>query len=204
MDLSAPMQAALETGIVSPHWILAISARDQDGEIQQVAFWTGDRFRIINLDGLEGGVGAWGCSPNVILAMSDPQFAAGLDVLTQRFTLWAGTQEIVDAIRSYDLSLVRAEVHLALLDEQRIIGTALAFAGFVDSAPVDEASGTVDLTIVSDVQDGVGKAGLRKSDASLRLRNPDDTGNAYADVAGSVKVIWGIAHDGQHVVSRPS
>lgn len=199
MDLSAPMQAALETGSISPRWILALAV---NGGTQRIAFWTGDRFREIVLDEFDG-MGTWDCYPNVILAMSDPQFAAGLDVLTQRFTLWAGTQEAVDAIRSYDLSLVRAEVHLALMDEQKIIGTTLAFQGYVDSAPIDEAAGTVELTIVSDVQDGVGKAGLRKSDASLRLRNPEDTGNAYADVAGSVKVIWGIAHDGQHVVSRP-
>lgn len=201
MELTPQMQAALESGVVVPRWILTLSAKDRDLGIEEsVAFWTGAGVRQIEL-----GEVAWTCYPNVILEMSEPTFASGLDVLTQRFTMWSGTREAMDAVRRYDLSLARAELHLALLDNggQAIIGTALVFQGFVDSAPINEASGTVELTVVADIQEGTGKAGLRKSDASLRLRSPDDTGAEYADIAGSVPVVWGVKHDGQHVVARP-
>lgn len=201
MELTGAMQTALESGSVAPRWILLLSGRNRStGATERIGFWTGDDTRTFTIDGTD-----WVCHAGAILGMSPPETAAGLDVRTQRVTMFAGTPAVVDAIRLYDASLAPAELHLALLDPggHQLIGTAPAFLGYVDAAPVDEAAGTCELSLVSDVQAGTGRAALRKSAASLALRDPDDTGNDYADIAGSVPVVWGADHVGAWVVPRP-
>ena len=201
MELSGAMQTALESGSIAPRWVLLLSGRNRStGATERIGFWTGDDTRTITIGGT-----AWVCYAGAILGMSPPECAAGLEVRTQRFTMFAGTPAVVDAIRLYDASLAPAEMHLALMDPGggQLIGTAPVFLGYVDAAPIDEAAGTCELSLVSDVQAGTGRSGLRKSDASLKLRDPDDTGNEYADVAGSVPVVWGADHVGAYVVPRP-
>lgn len=201
MDLSPAMQAALESGSIAPRWLLLLSARNRStAAVERIGFWTGEDTRTFGIDGTD-----WVCYAGAILDMGAPEIAAGLEVRTQRVTMFAGTQAIIDAIRLYDASLAPAELHLALLDPggHDLIGTTPVFLGYVDAAPIDEAAGTCELALVSDVQAGTGRSGLRKSDASLRRRNADDSGNAYADVAGAVPVIWGADHTGAYVVPRP-
>lgn len=201
MDLTPAMQTALESGSIAPRWLLLLSARNRSsGATERIGFWTGDDTRTFSIDGTD-----WACYAGAILDMSAPETAAGLEVRSQRFTMFAGTQAVVDAIRLYDASLSPAELHLALLEPggHGLIGTTLVFAGYIDAAPVDEAAGTCELSLVSEIQAGTGRSGLRKSDASLRRRDANDTGNAYADVAGTVPVVWGADHTGAYVVSRP-
>lgn len=203
MIITASMQAALASGTIAPRWILLLSARNRDtGNSERIGFWSGDDVRTFEIGGY-----AWACYPGTIVEMSAPEASAGLEVRSQRVTLFAGSPAVVQAIRLYEPRLAPGELHLAMLDPgtHTVIGTTPVFCGLIDAAAIREqgATATVEVTLVSALQAGTGHAALRKSDASQRLRSATDSGRAYADVAGSVPVVWGGDSMGAYVVPRP-
>lgn len=203
MQIDLALQNALESGNVSPRWILLIWARNRDtGASERIAFWTGDDTRSIDIEGT-----LWTACAGAFLDLSAPEFGAGLDIRTQRVTLFSDAPETIQAARIYDLRLCRAELHLALLDPGGVslIGTTAVFRGFVESAPISEDGGgaTMELSMVSHVAEGTGRAGLKKSDASQTARLSTDTGRRYSDIAAKIPVIWGAKRKGAFIIRKP-
>lgn len=195
MNIDLAMQNSLESGNVAPRWILLLWARNRStGAEEKIAFWTGDDVRSIDIEGT-----LWTAYAGAILDMSPPEYAAGLDIRTQRITLFSDAPETIQATRLYDPRLCRAELHLGLMDPGGVsmIGTAPAFRGFIESAPISEGAGgaTCEIGMVSQIVAGTGRAGLKKSDASQRARLSTDTGRLYADIAAEVPIFWG---EGKH------
>lgn len=203
MIIDLAMQNSLESGNVSPRWILLIWARNRSsGAVERIAFWTGDDVRNFDIESV-----LWTAYAGAFLDLSAPEFGAGLDIRTQRVTLFSDAPETIQAARIYDLRLCRAELHLGLMDPGGVstLGTTDVFRGFIESAPISEDGGsaTMELSMVSQVAEGTGRAGLKKSDASQRARLSTDTGRAYADIAAKIPVIWGAKRKGSFVIRKP-
>lgn len=203
MDLTAGMQNALATGLVAPRWAVLLWARHRDtNATERIGFWSGDDVRSVSFDGL-----AWTLYPGALLDISAPVFASGLDIRTQRATLFSDDAAAVEALRIYDPRLCHAELWLVLQEPSghEIVGTSCAFRGTVDAAPISEdADGaTCELSMVSALQAGTGHGSAKKSEASQKARLSTDTGRDYSSITKAVPVIWGVETKEKVVVRRP-
>lgn len=178
-------------------WAIWIEARDMTTDAPfPVGYWTGDDAATIAIPGAGNrtyyGAGA-------ALNVEPLTYQTGAVVQTQRVSLGPLAAEVRQVLRGYDTRQAPVELHLATLDPAGAV-TAIerAFKGVMDrpefgEGPIDDAGNftvTLDNELVSDARMLTRTLNLKQSDASQRLRDPDDGFRKYSDVAGEVKVTW--------------
>lgn len=185
-------------------WAVWIIARDMATDAPfPVGYWTGDDAAQITVSGqLRDYYGA-----GAALSLEPPTFQGGALVQTQRVSLGPLAPEVRQVLRGYDTRQAPVQIHLVMLDDRdRPVSAEMAFDGVMDSfeisdGPIDEAGNSTvvcDVELVSDARMLTRTLSLRQSDASQRLRDPDDRFRQYADVAGEVKVTWMGETDNPH------
>lgn len=181
---------------IRARWLLWIEAKNRGtGAIEAQGFWTGDDDQAFTIDGVSRDYfGAGG-----FLALRELTYEAGTNIQMQSLSMGPVTEEVRQALRTYEPRLAPAEIHLALFDpvDNALIGTPRAFKGWIDDIAFREAalesggSATVcDLTLASSSREGTRTLPLKKSDSAQRERS-GDRGRRYAAVAGSIPVWWG-------------
>ncbi|WP_273690235.1 hypothetical protein [Ketogulonicigenium vulgare] len=195
MIISTNMQAALNSGTVRPRYLLWFTVKNRsDGSSVQIGMWTGVDQLTVNVDGfarIYEGVGS-------ILNMSNFEFSTGLNIRTQSVNLSMLDQKAVDFIRTFDSRLGKIEIHLALMDEfEQVIDIAKVFGGILDKININQSqeSYEAEFQFVSSLRNGTKTLHAKQSDESQKLRDPNDRGREYADIAGSVPVSWGSKSD---------
>jgi len=177
------------------HWLLWVTAKNRTtGAPEASGFWTGDDDATFTVGGVTRSYfGAGG------VFMPDPIiYEAGLNIQTQNIPIGPVAGEVAQLLRTHDPRLAPADLYLAVFDplDNTLIGTARAFKGWVDSAPISESGDpnnsavTCNMTLVSSVRAGTRKLTLKKSDAAQQTRS-GDRGRRYGTVSGSVPVWWG-------------
>ena len=177
-------------------WAIWIEARDYaTGAPAPAGFWTGDDAVNIVVDGQTRtyyGAGA-------ALSIEPLTYQLGAVVQVQRASLGPLTPEVRTTLRGYETRQAKAQIHLVMLgDNDQPTTVEEAFVGVLDrleinEGPLDDAGNstvTCDVEMVSDARHLTRTLSLKQSDASQRLRNPNDRFRQYADVAGEVKVVW--------------
>jgi len=110
-------------------------------------------------------------------------------------------------LRGYDTRQAPVQIHLVMLDAaDRVLAVEMAFDGVMDrfeivEGPLDDAGNstvTCEVELVSDARMLTRTLSLKQSDASQRLRDPNDRFRQYADVAGEVRVVWMGETDNPH------
>ena len=110
-------------------------------------------------------------------------------------------------LRGYDTRQAPVELHLVMLDPLgAVTSVERAFKGVMDrfeinEGPLDDAGNstvTCDVELVSDARLLTRTLSLKQSDASQRVRNPNDRFRQYSDVSGGVLVNWTGTVDNPH------
>lgn len=190
------MLEELRSGAVAPRWLVWISGRNRDTGAVETAGFCNDADEInVVIDGSPRqyyGSGA-------MLGIGELQYEAGTDIQYQRVEFSMVATEVEAAVLQYDPRLAPVEIHLALFDTEtgELVNTARAFSGWVEDAPIREkptdhgAIPTVEFNLASSARAGTRTISAKKGPYSQRLRDPDDRGRDYADMAAEVKVRWG-------------
>jgi hypothetical protein len=194
------MQVQLRSGVVVPRWLVWIAGTNRDtGETEAAGFCNdADEVNVV-VDGEERqyfGAGA-------MLSIGELQYEAGSEIQYQRVEFAMVAPEVETAIQQYDPRLAPVEIHLALFDPDTgaLVNTARAFSGWVEDAPIKErptdtgSVPVVELNLASSARAGTKTLSAKKSPYSQRLRDEDDRGRDYADMAKEVKVRWGQEDD---------
>lgn len=174
--------------------LLWVSARNRTtGATETLGLWTGEEDRSFTIGGsprLYYGAGT-------VLGIEAITMQAGVAVRLQRISLSILTPEVQQLFKGYDAGLAPAEIHRALFDP--VSGDLIAepqrvWKGYVDQAPEHTpelgAEGGMDVSLASAARALTRGLSLTKSDAVQQLRSADRF-NRYADVSGSVVVVWG-------------
>ena len=185
-------------------WAIWIVARDMaTGAPHHVGYWTGDDAAPILIDGQSRAYYGAGAA----LEISPITYQLGAVVQTQSVSLGPLAPEVRQVLRGYDTRQAPVEIHLITLDDlDRPSASDMAFQGVIDSfeivdGPIDDfGNSTVvcQVEMVSDARMLTRTLTLKQSDASQRLRNPNDAFRQYADVAGEVRVTWMGETDNPH------
>ncbi|GGL91572.1 hypothetical protein GCM10011534_12190 [Pseudooceanicola nanhaiensis] len=190
---------------IRARWLIWIEAKNRlTGAEQTQGFWTGDDDATFTIGGQSRDYfGAGG-----FIALRELPYEAGTIVQMQRLSMGPVTEEVKQALRTYEPRLAPVEVHLALFDPitNALVGTPRAFTGWIDDLVFREAalengsSGyQCDLTLASSSREGTRTLPLKKSDSAQQERS-GDRGRRYAAVAGSIPVWWG---EQRHVPAAP-
>lgn len=204
MDQATQSHLAQRQGHVA-HWLVWLEARNRDtGAIQPGGFWDGGDHQEFTIGGqTRPYIGA-----GPLLDVQPIRQAVGLGIRMQSVTLTL-LPEVENAIRVYDPGLASVEIHRALFHPGSMLLVAepeLAFAGTVDTTPIDEGAIGQPSTITLEIA-GVERALTRtlplfKSDAAMRARASSDTFRQYAAEVGRWTVPWG--EEGQTATSKAS
>ena len=187
-----------------PHWGIWIVARDMatDGPFP-VGYWTGDDAATMVVEGETRSYYGAGAA----LAIDRLAYQSGAVVQTQRVSLGPLAPEVRQVLRGYDTRQAPVQIHLLMVDGRGVMTQAeMAFAGVIDTfsindGPIDDAGNstvTCDAELVSDARHLTRTLPLMMSDASQKLRSPNDTFRQYSDVAGEVRVVWMGETDNPH------
>lgn len=189
---------------LTPHWALWVIARDMaTGAPFPVGYWTVDDATTLTVEGqarVYHGAGA-------ALSSEPLTYQLGAVVQTQRVSLGPLAAEARRVLRGYDTRQAPAELHLVMLDPLgAVTSVERAFKGVFDQFDIPESAidehgnstVTCDVELVSDARLLTRTLSLKQSDASQRLRNPNDRFRQYSDVAGEVKVNWMGETDNPH------
>ena len=189
---------------LTPHWALWVIARDMETNAPfPVGYWTGDDATTLTVEGQARtyyGAGA-------ALSIEPLTYQLGAVVQTQRVSLGPLAAEVRQVLRGYDTRQAPVELHLVMLDPLgAVTSVERAFKGVMDrfeinEGPLDDAGNstvTCDVELVSDARLLTRTLSLKQSDASQRVRNPNDRFRQYSDVAGEVKVNWMGETDNPH------
>ena len=118
---------------IRARWLIWIEAKNRlTGAEQTQGFWTGDDDATFTIGGQSRDYfGAGG-----FIALRELTYEAGTNVQMQRLTMGPVTEEVKQALRTYEPRLAPVEVHLALFDTttNALIGTPRAFTGWIDDA----------------------------------------------------------------------
>lgn len=185
-------------------WAIWIVARDMATNAPfPVGYWTWDDAGTVTVDGQARtyyGAGA-------ALSIEPITYQLGAVVQTQRVSLGPLAPEVRQVLRGYDTRQAPVQIHLVMLDAQdRPVTAEMAFEGVMDrfeinEGPLDDAGNSTvvcDVELVSNARHLTRTLSLKQSDASQRLRNPNDRFRQYADVAGEVRVTWMGETDNPH------
>ena len=180
---------------IHAHALVWIEARHRSTDaVETIGLWTGDDHATF---AVSGQARTYFGAGNV-LSLDPIRRGTGLQVRTQRVTLSGLTPETQMALRGYDARHARVEIHRALFHPD---------TGLLLDAPHRLFRGTIDrLKIVTPARGETGKAEVelasaaralttpvsrKRSDASLRARNPADGFRKYASQAEAVETPWG-------------
>lgn len=195
LELSASELALREARAdVADRHMVWILARDREtGKRVGVGFWPGVEDATLTV-GSETRTYI-GCGT---LLDTDPvESAVGLDVRTWRASLNDLTPEVVQLFRGYDVRFAPIEVHLSVHDPVTRERVALRriFRGWVDKPEIIEppagGAGSATIECASAFRALTRTVPHVKSDAAMRLRNPDDRFGEYRAVVGEWETRWG-------------
>ncbi len=185
-------------------WAIWIVARDMATNAPHpVGYWTGDDAITMLIEGETRtyfGAGA-------ALEISPVTYQLGAVVQTQSVSLGPLAPEVRQVLRGYDTRQAPTEIHQITLDARdRPEAVGRALKGVMDKfeiveGPLDDFGNSTVLCqveMVSDARMLTRTLTLKQSDASQRLRNPNDAFRQYADVAGEVRVTWMGETDNPH------
>ncbi|HEY8948445.1 MAG TPA: hypothetical protein VIM56_06135 [Rhizomicrobium sp.] len=138
------------------------------------------------------------------LKVDDILLTSTIEVRTLNITLDGVNDQVRDLIRGYDLRNAPVQVHLAVFDPNThdLVAAAIpVFMGFVDGNPIEApavpleggaAEGSVTWSCVSHSRELTRASAEKASDASQRLRNPDDAFFQDVDVIADWEIQWGL------------
>jgi hypothetical protein len=134
-----------------------------------------------------------------LIKISDIPLVSNLTVQKVEITLSQASDRINELLRAYDCKQGVAQVWRGLLDPEtyRMAAPGIPrFNGTIDQAPIttpkeNDPSGNVKLTCTGNTQELMRSNPDTSSDASQRLRDPDDEFFADAGVVGSWQQFWG-------------
>ncbi|SDW78432.1 hypothetical protein [Roseicitreum antarcticum] len=176
------------------HTLVYIWGRNREtGQIESIGFWTGDDHQSFVIDGETRtyfGAGA-------AIDIDDITGGVGLAVryVTARLAV---VPEVAQAIRGYDPKLAPVEMHSAvfsletnaLVSEPRRI-----FKGEINEAPTPTPAiggeAVFEIRCASSARALTRTLALKRSDAELRRRNPNDRFREYVSTSGIREVPWG-------------
>ncbi len=178
---------------VALRWLVWTTVvRIADGATVAMGFWTGEDHETLTVEGQSrtyfGAQGAMEIGPIV----NEP----GTAIASQEVTLGL-SPEGETLVRGHRLGGAPVEIHCALYDpgSWALLGIRRFFRGTIDGSPVTTpATGTVatlPLRLVSTARAGTMTLAGKKSDASQRLRDPDDQFRQYADLGAVSSDPWG-------------
>lgn len=157
-------------------------------------FWTGADHREFSINGQDElfiGAGAVISIPPIVTE-------TGLKVRQHRVVLAPTAPEVENAVRNYDLRRQRVYLYDAYFHPETndlLSDPVQTFKGEIDASPIDTAAQdgepAVELTLLGGGQFLTRSLGIKKSDAGLRRRKPNDRIRRYTDISGSVDVFWG-------------
>jgi hypothetical protein len=180
---------------ICAHALVWIEARNRStGAVETIGLWTGDDHAGFVISGQSRtyfGAGA-------VLSLDPIRRGSGLQVRTQRASLSGLSPEARVALRGYDARHARVEIHRALfhpdtgllLDEPHRL-----FRGTIDrlkiTTPAKGEAGKAEVEMASAARALTTPVSRKRSDASLRARNPADGFRKYASQADAVETPWG-------------
>ncbi|MCW2077828.1 UNVERIFIED_ORG: hypothetical protein M2193_000003 [Bradyrhizobium japonicum] len=133
-----------------------------------------------------------------LIAISDIPVVSNLTVQTITITLAQVATRVNDLVRGYDCKQGKVQVFRGLFDSGTRVMVAPAFprfAGTIDEAPVttpkEGEAGDVTLTCTGNTQELTRSNPDTRSDASQKLRDPDDDFFIHAATVSEWQQYWG-------------
>lgn len=175
-----------------------ISARDRDtGATESMGIWNGadhKTFTIQGVDRLYYGAGG-------LISIDPITSRTGLTVRMQRLVFSPLAPEVEQVIRGYDVRFAPIEIHRAVFDPDThnlMDEPHRRFRGYVDKiSPLKTGPKgdqvRVELQLASAARALTIPLSRRRSDETLRARSAEDAFRQYADVAGTISVMWGMS-----------
>lgn len=134
-----------------------------------------------------------------VISIGEIPLVNDLSIRSIRVTLNHLNAEIDDLIRGYDLKDAYVEIHKGFFNPATWALEAPAepeFVGNVDSCRINNApagsAGNVELVLFSNTRQLTRASTEKRSDASQKQRDPNDTFFKYAGVVPEVQVFWGV------------
>lgn len=156
-----------------------------------IGLWTGDDHETLTVEGAArtyyGAQGGLGVAPI--------SYKVGTEVASMNVGLSLSPEGVL-LVRGYDTRLAPADVHCAVYDAQTggLLGIRRMFRGVVDrthiGTPAQDGRADMSLTLVSSARRGTMTAAGHKSDASQRLRDPNDAFRVDSDKGVSPSDPW--------------
>ena len=193
---SAAAQSQLEERRgTQAHALLWLQAKNREtGAPATLGFWTGDDHQEFLVDGeIRTYYGA-----GQVIELPPIVVKPGFGVRNYRVTLPPFTDEVKTLMQAYEPRLAAVQIHAlpfdidtgGLLSEPRRV-----FKGFLNQAPQElepkNGGGKTELVLVSAARRLTYGLPLKRSNAELQLRNPNDRGREYSDLAGDWPLPWG-------------
>lgn len=175
--------------------LLWFKAENRDtGAPETLGFWSGDDHQEFLVD---GEIRTYYGAGNVI-NVPPLIVAPGFQTRYYRVTVPPFTEEVKTLLQSYDAYLARVEIHSLPLniDSGAPLGPPVrAFKGFLNQAPEEIGAkggeSRTELVLATSARRLTHGLPLKRSNAELQRRNPNDRGREYSDVAGDWTVPWG-------------
>lgn len=194
------LPSAITDSIAARHGLVArllvwIVARDRaTGDPAPVGLWSGSQDATFDVAGAPRsyfGAGA-------LLAVEPITSEAGVSVRVHHLTVSPLSEDVALVLRGYDPRRAPVEINVAYFDPDThglLADPVRVFRGEVDQVQIQtpEIGGLATATIIlsSDAQALTRPLAVRRSDESLRRRNPGDGFRKYSDISGSVETAWG-------------
>lgn len=174
--------------------LVYITARDRsDNSPYSIGFWNGPDHQDFDI----GGDIRTYYAAGDFLTVEPLDYAAGLTVRSWNITLSGLSPEVLTAVRQYDAKHAPVEAHQVFYDpntELMLDSPVRIFKGQISELPMDDGSiggvSSVKLELVNDTINLTRTCKLKKSDESYKRRSGDRIFK-YADISGSVQVVWG-------------
>lgn len=184
--------------------LIWVTAKNKStGAPESLGLWTGADHQEFVIDGEARTYFA-----SSILDFEPIEAAIGLNVQMHEAGLAALTPAVEDLLHGYDARLAPVEIHRVVWSLENP-GSMVAephriFSGEVNEMPMtlpaEGGAGKLRLVMASAARGLTRGLALFKSDAAMRLRNPNDAFREYTDVSGESGDWWGEKHaegDGQ-------
>jgi len=180
-----------------PQVLVLIEPRNREtGEVEALGLWTGDDHETFIVDGESHffmGAGA-------VIEVPPIRAGIGLEVRRHRVILPPIREEVKLALQVYQAAQARIRVWVQPMDIDSgapLSAPRRVIKGRLEGAPetlgkVGDQSST-DLVISSAARPLTFTQPLFKSDAAMRLRDPDDRFREYVDNIGDLAIPWGQA-----------
>jgi|GEM_PF-528677 len=200
-DLISPVNlAALEAGrIIARQFMWVEATRYDDGSPVSQGFWTGRGGVQTEVYNPDTGLSEMRAFTGTGTLIEVSPFADVANLTVQEIQVSVPPYEVfgVDLLRTYNLRRARIEIYEGYLDvdSRRMLAPAEPqFLGFADDLPEERDENgqrSSVITCVSHTQELTRASTEMRSDASQRLRDPDDTFYQDTSSVGEWGVWWG-------------